>query len=172
MFKEILADKTTKPAVKKEKLTEWLAENPSKLSALLDFAKAARDPDKATCVEAIEAVTKTTPDIADKDCFDFLVETLKAKAPRLKWEAAKTIGNIAPLYPARLNKAITHLLENSESDGTVVRWASAYALGEIVKMKTTKNKTLVPAIEAIVKREEKNSIRKIYEAALKKAAAK
>jgi len=172
MIEKILTDPSAKPAEKKQNLADWLSKNPKKLGELISFAKASKDPQKATCIEAIEEVTKKSPQIADEACFDFLTETLTAKAPRLKWEAAKTIGNIAPLFPARLNTALANLLVNSESDGTVVRWATAYALGEIVKMKTTKNKTLVPAIEAIVKREEKNSIRKIYAAALKKIAAK
>jgi HEAT repeat protein len=78
------------------------------------------------------------------------------------------IGNIAPLYPGKLKEAISNLLINTEHPGTVVRWSAAFALGEIVKMNTTLNKDLVPAIESICKREEKNSIRKIYLAALKK----
>jgi len=49
-----------------------------------------------------------------------------------------------------------------------VRWSAAFALGEIVKLKTRYNKTLVPAIEAICNSEEKNSIKKIYLDAVKK----
>jgi hypothetical protein len=51
----------------------------------------------------------------------------------------------------------------------VVRWSAAMALGEIIKFKTTVNKNLIPAVDGILKREEKNSIKKIYLAALKKA---
>ena len=59
------------------------------------------------------------------------------------------------------------LLENTEHEGTVVRWSCAYALGEILKLKTKNNTELLPAIKAISEREEKNSIKKIYLAAMK-----
>jgi hypothetical protein len=49
-----------------------------------------------------------------------------------------------------------------------VRWAAAFALGEIIKLKLPINQDLVPTIENIIEREEKNSIKKIYQAALKK----
>jgi hypothetical protein len=50
-----------------------------------------------------------------------------------------------------------------------VRWASAFALGEILKLKTKHNKELIPAIEAISNREEDNGVKKKYLDALKKA---
>jgi hypothetical protein len=90
------------------------------------------------------------------------------KAPRVKWESAKVIGNIAYLYPDKLDKAIGNLLTNSEFSGTVVRWSAAFALGEIVKLKTKRNKDLIPAVEAIIRRDDDNAIKKIYQAALKK----
>jgi HEAT repeat protein len=96
---------------------------------------------------------------------------LTEKAPRVKWESAKVIGNIAHLYPDKLDDAIKNLLTNTEYDGTVVRWSAAFALGQIIKLKTKRNKILIPAIEAICKREEQNSIGKIYLDALKKVTS-
>jgi hypothetical protein len=52
--------------------------------------------------------------------------------------------------------------------GTVVRWSTAFALGQIIKIKSSLNKELIPTAEAICEREEKNSIKKIYLEALKK----
>jgi hypothetical protein len=49
-----------------------------------------------------------------------------------------------------------------------VRWAAAFALGEIVKLITKQQADLMELIHGICEREEKNSIRKIYEKALKK----
>jgi HEAT repeat protein len=93
---------------------------------------------------------------------------LTDKAPRVKWESARVIGNIAHIFPTKLQKPIIHLLTNTENEGTVVRWASSYALGEIIQLKTKHNKTLIPAIEAILDREQDNTIKKKYLAALKK----
>jgi HEAT repeat protein len=90
-----------------------------------------------------------------------------SKAPRVKWESAKVIGNSAHLFSDDLEEAIKNLLTNTEDKGTVVRWSAAFALGEIVKIKTNYQIDLIKAIEVIIDREEKNSIKKIYQKALK-----
>lgn len=166
-FEEILTSKELKPKQKTEALTQWLCNNPKQLKQLTAFALSVKDPMRATCIEAIEFATKENPGIADEDCLKFVTEQLGSKSPRVKWESAKVIGNIAHRFPGALKPAVTNLLVNTEHDGTVVRWSAAFALGEILKLKLPLNKTLVPAIDAIVRREEKNSIRKIYEKALK-----
>lgn len=136
--------------------------------ALTAFAEKAKDPAKTTCIEALEFATKQKPAIADKKCFLFVSTALTAKAPRVKWESARVIGNVAHLFPDNLDEAIKNLLVNSEHEGTVVRWSAAFALGEILKLRTKYNNQLMPAIEAIIGREEKNSIKKIYLEAVKK----
>jgi hypothetical protein len=138
---------------------------------LLNIARLSKDPDKANCIEAIEFATRLNPVISSQACLEFVTESLLGKAPRIKWESAKVIGNIAHLYPNKLDEPLKNLLINSEYPGTVVRWSAAFALGEIVKLKTKRNKDLIPAIESIIKREEKNSIRKIYLEALKVVGA-
>lgn len=164
----LLDDKTKKAKQKVETISGWLLEGSLQMEELIVFAQKAKDPDKANCVEAIEFATKQRPAIGDENLLAFLTSTLLEKAPRLKWEAAKVIGNIAPLFPTKLNKAISALLTNTEHEGTVVRWASAYALGEILKLNTKHNKDLLPAIEAICKREQNNGVKKKYLDALKK----
>jgi hypothetical protein len=80
------------------------------------------------------------------DCLTFVSDSLSDKAPRVQWESAKVIANIAHRYPKKLDNAICNLLANSESSGTVVRWCAALALGEIVKLRTKHTKGLIPAI--------------------------
>lgn len=168
MFEELLNDKNKKPKEKTEMLSQMLLDNPKILDDLINFASSAKDPIKATCIEAIEFASKNNPAIASLSCLDFVSKTLKEKAPRVKWESAKVIGNIAHLYSDHLDEAIVNLLVNTEHSGTVVRWSAAYALAQIIKLKTRLNKQLIPAIESICEREEKNSIKKIYIEALKK----
>lgn len=170
-FEIIFQDKNSKSKEKTEQLCAWLTANPDQLHALIAFAKEAKDPVKATCIEAVEFATKKDPAIADVSCLAFVTANLAAKAPRVKWESAKVIGNIAHRFPGKLDEAVKGLLDNSEHEGAVVRWSAAFALGEILKMKTALNKTLIPAAEAICRREEKNSIRKIYADALKTCKA-
>lgn len=164
----LLNDKVLKAKAQTEILSKWLLENPAQVDELLAAAGTFKDPAKATCIEALEFATKQVPGVANAHCLQFVTQTLTAKAPRVKWESAKVIGNIAHLFPDQLEEAIAHLLANADHEGTVVRWSAAFALGEIIKLKTAHNDLLVPAIEAICAREEKNSIRKIYLAALKK----
>jgi hypothetical protein len=168
----IISDKGLKAKAKTEAISQLLLNNKLPISELIAIAQTAKDPDKATCIEAMEFATKVQPALSTLACLDFVTTTLTEKAPRVKWESAKVIGNIAHLYPTQLGMAIKHLLTNTEHTGTVVRWSAAFALGEIIKLKTKHNKTLVPAIEAICQREEQNSIKKMYWAVLKQIAVK
>ena len=168
-IKSILIDKQLKAKAKTEVIGQLLLENKLMIDELIAVAKTSKDAHKATCIEAIEFATKQQPQITSLACLQFVTTTMTEKASRVKWESAKVIGNIAHLYPTKLNDAINNLLVNTEFSGTVVRWSAAFALGEIIKLKTKLNKDLVPTIEAICNREEQNSIKKIYIAALKKA---
>jgi HEAT repeat protein len=168
IIESLVNEKSLKPKEKTESLSKLLLENPHVLDELINFAASSKDPIKATCIEAIEHATLINPGIATKECFDFITYALTEKAPRVKWEAARVIGNVAHLFPDQLEKAIVNLLTNTEHPGTVVRWSSATALGMILKAKTTDNAELILAVEAIIEHEEKNSIRKIYLDALKK----
>ncbi|MES2837089.1 MAG: hypothetical protein V4667_06180 [Bacteroidota bacterium] len=170
-FTEILSDKSLKPKQITEKLCDYLVNNPEQLNELIAFAEKSTDSAKATCIEAIEFATKKNTSIANQKMFDFVVNSLREKAPRVKWESAKVIANTVFVFSKNLDDSISNLLINTEHTGTVVRWSAASALGEIVKLKTKHNKELIPAIEAICKREEKKSIVKIYATALKKVQA-
>jgi hypothetical protein len=165
---ELFEDKTKKAKEKVETIAKWLLGGSLPTGELLAFAEKAKAPGKATCIEAIEFATKQNAKIADDSVFDYVTNALTEKAPRIKWESAKVIGNIVHLFPTRLDKAISNLLTNSENDGTVVRWAAAFALGEILKLKTKHNKDLLPTIETICDGEQDNGVKKKYLDAIKK----
>ncbi len=166
---ELLKDKTIKPKDKTETICKWILDQSLPVDELIVFAEKQKDPAKATCIEALEYATKQNPEIADDNVLIFVTNTLAAKAPRVKWESARVIGNIAHLFPEQLEKSISNLLINTEHEGTVVRWSTAFALAEILKLKTKYNNDLFPAIETICEKEDKNSIKKIYSDAIKKA---
>lgn len=166
----LLKDKTKKIKERTETISKWLLDGSMPVDELLAFAEKSKDSEKATCIEAIEYATKQNSKLADENVLIFVTKTLADKAPRVKWESARVIGNIAHLYPTKLSKSIANLLINTEYDGTVVRWAAAFALGEIVKLKTKHNKDLIPKIETILKQNKDNAIKKIYEKALKEVA--
>ncbi len=169
-IEQILNDKLIKAKAKTEIISTMLLNKKIGIDELIKIAGISKDPVKATCIEAIEFATKSSPGIASYACLKFVTQTLTEKAPRVKWESAKVIGNIVHLYPSKLDDVVKNLLVNSEYPGTVVRWSAAFALGEIIKLKTKRNKELIPVVESICKREGQNSIRKIYLEALKKIA--
>jgi HEAT repeat protein len=164
----ILADKQLKAKPKVEAISKMLIDKKVSIGEVVKIARLLKDKEKGTCIESLEFATRTKPEIASRAVLDFVAESLTDEAPRVKWESAKVIGNIANLFPARLDTAISNLLANTESPGTVVRWSAAFALGEIIKLKSKRNKDLIPAVESIIKREEDNAIKKIYQKALKK----
>jgi hypothetical protein len=49
-----------------------------------------------------------------------------------------------------------------------VRWATAYALAEVLKLKMDVNKKLLPKLEVICQNEEDNGVKKKYLDAIKK----
>ncbi|MDR6920580.1 MULTISPECIES: hypothetical protein [Chryseobacterium] len=167
-IEELFKDKAIKAKEKTDIISKWILDGSLPTDELIAFAEKAKDPLKGTCVEALEYATKQKPDIADETVLTFVTSTLPEKAPRIKWESAKVIGNIAHLFQDHLEKPISGLLANTDHEGTVVRWSAAFALGEILKLKTKYNSDLLPTLESISEKEEKNSIKKIYLDAIKK----
>ena len=165
---DLLDNKSLKPKAKTETLSKWLLDSTISADELIRYAEQAKDPAKGTCIEALEYATKERPKVANKNVFRFVSECLREKAPRVKWESAKVIGNTAHLFTGDLDEIIPSLIDNSEHEGTVVRWSAAFALGQILKLKTKHNKNLLPAMESICKRESNNGVRKIYLDAIRK----
>ena len=168
-LQEVLSDVFLSTKEKTETISKALLEAQLDAAHLIAFAATSKDPIKATCIEAVEFATHQVPGIANKAVLDFVTKELSAKAPRVKWESAKVIAHIAPIFPEHLSDAVNALLVNTEHSGTVVRWSAATALGEILKLNLPRFNALRPALEVVCEREEKNSIKKIYQAAFKKA---
>lgn len=158
----ILSDKSIGSKHRTEVIAQYLTDKLISIDQLEEMASKSKDPVKATCIEAAEFASKDNPEIINETFFRYVSETLTSKAPRVKWESARVIANTAKLFPGILDTAITNLLTNTEHPGTVVRWSSATALVEIIKLKTAHNAELMHAVTAIIEREEKESIRKIY----------
>lgn len=167
-IEEVFRDKTIKAKAKVATIGEWLLHHELPVEELLAFAEQQKAKDKATCIEAAEYATKKQPGIGNASLLEFATNALKDDEPRVKWESAKVIGNIATRFPDHLEQAIGNLLLNAANAGTVVRWATAYALSEILKLKTGHHQKLLPEIEALCSKEEDNGVKKKYLDALKK----
>ena len=117
--------------------------------------------EEGNCMEAIEYVTKEDPEFAE-NCFDFVIENINNEAPRVKWETARIIGNVAQKFPDKIKKTVPKLSENTTDKGTVVRWSAAFALTEIAKSNPELQKELTTKFNEIVKKESNNGVRNIY----------
>lgn len=164
----VLEDKSLASKAKTEALSNLMLEGRISVDEFVSGVEHMKDSLKGSCVEALEFTSKAQPELITLKAFEFVVEHLKHKAPRVRWESAKVIGNVAHLFPDKLDEAIKQLLINSEDSGTVVRWSAAYALGEIIQTKVPNRDELIETVRAISERDEKNSIKKVYHAALKK----
>ncbi len=166
---ELLKDKTKKIKAKTETISQWLIDGSMPTDELIAFAEKSKDSEKATCMEAFEYATKQNLKIANENLLSFVTAMLSEKAPRVKSESARVIGNIAQDFPEKLSLVIEKLLKNTTDNGTVVRWATAFALGEILNIKTKHNQSLLSKMETLCEKEIENGVKKKYSDAIKKA---
>jgi HEAT repeat protein len=165
----IVQNKAIKAKEKVIQLSGLLVNNVVTIDELVEKAKDQKDTIAATLIETMEYASETRPEIINDKAFQFLIQSLKQDAPRVKWEAAKVIANTDHLHPKLLRKAVANLLDNTNYSGNVVRWSAATALSKIIALNTTLNKDLIPAVGAIAQQEQDNAIKKIYQQAIKKA---
>lgn len=167
-IEQVFQDKSIKAKGKVALMGDWLIKGELVSEELISFALTQRSTDKATCIEALEYATKKLPSVADELVWNFAVENLAEDEPRIKWESAKVIGNVCKLFSNKLEKASENLLRNATHSGTVVRWATAYALAEILKLKMEGYSSLFTKLESLSEQETDNAIKKKYLDALKK----
>lgn len=160
-------DKTTSSKAKTEILKDWLLQQKIKPNDLINSEQKLNDASNATIMEAFEIYSQDKTIKIDPAIFSFAVIGLEAKAPRLKWESAKVIGNCCNQFINEIYKALPGLIRNSEHSGTVVRWSAAYAIQQIIYLKSSWNNELIPFAESKVLSEENNGVRKKYQEALK-----
>ncbi len=164
---DIFRDKKMKQKDQIQLICDALIKKELSLDELLDFSKSAKDSMKASCIEAVEHLTCKHPEFVTIQWLNFVTESLKDKAPRIKWESARVIGNVAHLFPENIETAIENLLKNAKHSGTVVRWSSAFAIGKIIESSNRNAENLKIICEELLKNEEKNSIQKLYFRAIK-----
>lgn len=167
-IEQIFQDKSIKAKGKAAMIGDWLIQGELSLDELIGYAERQKAADKASCIEAIEYATKNKPTISDDYLLEYVIGALADDEPRVKWESAKVIGNIIGYHPDQVGAAADALLLNIPRGGTVLRWATAYALGEILKLDTAYNAFLILKVKELCAQEEDNGVRNKYLAAFKK----
>lgn len=156
MKAKALSASLAKEIVKDGKLLESLSEEFELLT----------DVEKGVVMEALEYATDIDPEVAEP-VLQVVFDCLECEAPKVKWEAARIVGNIARRYPDRAALSTSRLLENAKHKGTVVRWSSAYALGEILRHNSKVRGRLLPEIDKALRREKNSGVKNVYLKALK-----
>jgi len=165
-----LLDEIRKSNKKPKELLVYLSEKVKKdkklLSDFSDCLKNAKTAEKGTLMETLEYASEDNPELVISHLNE-VINHLGFDAPRVKWEAARVIANLSEKYPDKAAQAIDKLLINTKDKGTVVRWSTALAIGEIAKFNKNKQKSLVSIIENLVKKEQNNGVKNVYLKALK-----
>lgn len=147
-------------------LAGLIEKDPSLLADLEGSLSQATDAERGVCLEVLEHVSQKSPEIVFP-YLDLVIKSLQDKAPRVKWEAARTIANLAPKYPEETATTTEALMQNTTDKGTVVRWNTALALGEIFKANRKTRSVLKPKIEKLIAKEQNSGVRNVYLTALK-----
>ncbi len=142
-------------------LAEKLKSDKKSVAELIKCFDRGSDTEKGNCMEAIEYVTKEDPEFA-KNCLDFVIEHINDKAPRVKWETARIIGNVAQRFLDKVEEAVPKLLVNTNDKGTVVKWSAAFALTEIARNNPELKKELTTKFNEIMKIESNKGVKNIY----------
>lgn len=162
---EILGSKLT--AKKKAKaIADALLSGALKPEALSEASPKLPDAELAIVMESLEGATRKEPALVNSTLFAFLVDGLGHAAPRVQWEAARAISNVAKRHAEHLESAVDALLANTTSDGTVVRWATAQALTAILRVGYTDDNYRVKLSE-IAAWEQDEGVRGVYGKALR-----
>lgn len=147
-------------------IAKLISEKKPSSKDLADALAQGSDTERGTCLEALEYLTQSKPEIV-KPYITEVINCLEDKAPRVKWETSRVTGNIAKVLPQEAGKAVPGLLKNTTDKGTVVRWSTAFALGEIAKYNAGLRPSLLTKIKEILKKEPNNGVKNVYLKALK-----
>ena len=162
---DLLASKLN--AKKKAKaIADALLSGTLKPQVLLESSLELPDAELAIVVESLESATRKEPALVDDKLFALLVDSLGHAAPRVQWEAARTIANVAKQHAEQLGSAVDALLVNTSSNGTVVRWATAQAFAAILRA-GYKDHNLYDRLSEIAARELDEGVRGVYDKALR-----
>lgn len=147
-------------------LIKRIREDKNLLNDLPSLLDEAGDVEKGILIEVLEHLTKEDPEYG-RPFINAVARFISYKAPKVKWEASRFIGNVACKYPAQAGEVVARLLANTSDKGTVVRWSTAFALGEIAKYDAQGRTNLVAKIKRISEKESNNGVRNVYLKALK-----
>lgn len=165
----ILSQKNMKALEKRTEIVEALKSSVLTINDIGEHSKNLDDKKITIILEAMEEITRNKPDFATLDWLLFSEQYIDAQSNSLKREASRVVGNIAHLFEDSLTVSIQKLLKNTNDEGTVVRWGSAYALAKIIVLPCYACSQLFDTLAQICEQESENGVKNQYIKSLKKA---
>jgi hypothetical protein len=150
-----------KPKEKVSIITKKILGGEIPIGQLFELFVFGTDVEKGTCAEIMKLVSKEHPQMMEP-YINTLLEYITYKAPRVKWGVPETLGNLASVYPEKVEKAIPYLKQNLDDRSTVIRWCASYALTEIAKYNRKKQKALIEYFTSVIKTEQNNGVKNLY----------
>ena len=166
---EIMNNKSLKRLEKRAFLAEAIINRECNFSIILDACESLPEKNISLLLEAIEEVSRSKEFTLDADYLDLAEKYILSSDNSCKQEASRIVGNLANKFPTKLENAITALLQNAGNDGTVIRWASAYALSRIIMIPHYAKSPLFEQISDLCAKENESEVKNQYIKALKKA---
>ncbi len=168
-IKSLLEEKILKAIEKRSEIINALQLKALGIDEIIAISEAIDDKKLAIIFEAMEAITRTQPEMATLEWLSFAENHIDSPSNSLKREASRVVGNIARLFENNLDGSIQKLLKNTNNEGTVVRWGSAYTLAKIIVLPHHANSPLFDTLKHICENETDNGVKNQYLKAIKKA---
>lgn len=166
---EIMNNKSLKRLEKRNSLAEAIINREFNVSIILEACESFPEKNISLLLEAIEEVSRSKEFTLEADYLDLAEKYILSSDNSCKREASRIVGNLANKFPTKLDKAITALFQNTKNDGTVIRWASAYALSRIIIIPQYAKSPLFEQISDLCAKENESGVKNQYIKALKKS---
>ena len=166
---ELLKDKSLKGVERRQAVVNMIVAGKLTVNEVTALADAIGEKQVATVLEAVEEVSNKRLRSLEAAWLQWAEPYISSKNNSCRREASRIVGNMAAQYPDLLDEAIERLMKNTKDEGTVIRWAAAYALSRIVVLDRYAKSDLYDRLVAICDREEDNGVKNQYIKALNKA---
>lgn len=167
-IKQIIDDKSVKHIEKRKAIMEGIINGSFDFSAVSAACSFLPEKKISLLLEAIEEVSRSKAFILEEDYLKLSESYFLSSDPSCKREASRIVGNLAAAFPENLDHAIAALMQNAGDDGTVIRWASAYALSRIIIIPQYARGPLFEQISNLYEKEQETGVKNQYRKALKK----
>jgi hypothetical protein len=152
------------PKEQKNKLITEVLNGKIDIDDLMNYFVKINYQTKNICADVLVAVSSKQPELFE-DYINILFNYIAYDSPKVRWGVQETIGNLAMVYPTKVEPAVPLILKNtkkSKMNTTLVRCSAAYALTEILKDDENIQQELLQEIHEIIASEENEDIVNVY----------